>query len=177
VFAPHVVGRIQAESGRANASPSSAVAFPAYRWRARRKQRASKSLLSFGAANDIGGAWRENFSGFGLQSPKQLFEIPGFPWTAEKWGSIPTALPDRGPVLPTCPPRPRRQNSGAPTNHQTQNPNQKTTGVSALLVRQSKLEMTAQPLLYEVPHSAERWIAVRLVVVLDRPSKARYSTF
>jgi cation diffusion facilitator CzcD-associated flavoprotein CzcO len=56
-------------------------------------------VVAFDAANDIGGVWRENYSGFGLQSPKQLFEIPGFPWTAEKWGSIPTGEQTQAYIL------------------------------------------------------------------------------
>ena len=42
------------------------------------------------AAEDIGGVWRDNYVGFGLQVPKQLYEFPDHPFTTVKAGDFPT---------------------------------------------------------------------------------------
>ena len=42
------------------------------------------------AASDVGGVWRANYAGFGLQVPKQLYEFPDLPFTAVAAGAFPT---------------------------------------------------------------------------------------
>ena len=42
------------------------------------------------AATDVGGVWRANYAGFGLQVPKQLYEFPDLPFTAVAAGAFPT---------------------------------------------------------------------------------------
>ena len=42
------------------------------------------------AAPRIGGVWRENYAGFGLQVPKQLYEFPDLPFASVAAGEFPT---------------------------------------------------------------------------------------
>jgi cation diffusion facilitator CzcD-associated flavoprotein CzcO len=42
------------------------------------------------AAPSVGGVWRANYKGFGLQVPKQLYEFPDFPFAAVPAGEFPT---------------------------------------------------------------------------------------
>jgi cation diffusion facilitator CzcD-associated flavoprotein CzcO len=42
----------------------------------------------FEKANDVGGVWRQNYSDFGLQVPKELYEFPSYPFKAAN-GSFP----------------------------------------------------------------------------------------
>eukprot|EP00658_Telonema_sp_P-2_P084099 TRINITY_DN9245_c0_g1_i6.p1 TRINITY_DN9245_c0_g1~~TRINITY_DN9245_c0_g1_i6.p1 ORF type:complete len:680 (+),score=126.56 TRINITY_DN9245_c0_g1_i6:92-2131(+) len=42
------------------------------------------------AARDVGGVWRDNYKGFGVQVPKQLFEFPDFPNTKQQHGEYPS---------------------------------------------------------------------------------------
>jgi dimethylaniline monooxygenase (N-oxide forming) len=44
----------------------------------------------FESSSDIGGVWRSNYDGFGLQVPKQLYEFPDFPMTEVARGEYPT---------------------------------------------------------------------------------------
>eukprot|EP00798_Chlamydomonas_sp_ICE-L_P019505 gene19505-26171_t len=44
----------------------------------------------FEKAPDVGGVWRENYDGYGVQVPKQFFEFPDFPMTKVPWGGFPT---------------------------------------------------------------------------------------
>jgi dimethylaniline monooxygenase (N-oxide forming) len=44
----------------------------------------------FEQAADVGGVWRSNYRGFGLQVPKEFYEFPGYPMTKLPRGSFPT---------------------------------------------------------------------------------------
>jgi dimethylaniline monooxygenase (N-oxide forming) len=47
-------------------------------------------VVVFEAAPTVGGVWRGNYAGFGLQVPKQLYEFPDFPFTSVAAGGFPT---------------------------------------------------------------------------------------
>ena len=42
----------------------------------------------FEASNEVGGVWRSNYSGFGVQVPKELYEFHDFPFTAASPGEF-----------------------------------------------------------------------------------------
>jgi len=44
----------------------------------------------FERAPNVGGLWRENYNGYGVQVPKQFYEFPDFPFQAVKFGDFPT---------------------------------------------------------------------------------------
>jgi len=44
----------------------------------------------FEKAPDVGGVWRSNYKGFGVQVPKQLYEFPDFPMAGVKRGAYPS---------------------------------------------------------------------------------------
>lgn len=45
--------------------------------------------VAFDGASKVGGLWQENYVGYGLQVPKQLYEFPDFPFQ-KPWGYYPT---------------------------------------------------------------------------------------
>ena len=47
-------------------------------------------VTAFDKADDIGGLWRDNYANFGLQVPKQFYEMPDFEMTEAKWGEVPS---------------------------------------------------------------------------------------
>jgi dimethylaniline monooxygenase (N-oxide forming) len=47
-------------------------------------------VTAFEGASTVGGLWKENYSNFGVQVPKQLFEFQDFPMTEVKWGEYAT---------------------------------------------------------------------------------------
>jgi cation diffusion facilitator CzcD-associated flavoprotein CzcO len=48
------------------------------------------NVTAFDSAPEVGGVWLSNYSGFGLQVPKQLFEFPDFPMKNVPWAEFPT---------------------------------------------------------------------------------------
>lgn len=45
-------------------------------------------VTAFDKANDVGGLWRENYANFGLQVPKQFFEMPDLEMDEAAWGEL-----------------------------------------------------------------------------------------
>ncbi|CAB9529335.1 monooxygenase [Seminavis robusta] len=45
-------------------------------------------VTAFDKANEVGGLWRENYANFGLQVPKQLYELPDLEMEEAKWGEV-----------------------------------------------------------------------------------------
>mmetsp|Transcript_75894 Transcript_75894/g.175990 ORF Transcript_75894/g.175990 Transcript_75894/m.175990 type:complete len:521 (+) Transcript_75894:57-1619(+) len=48
------------------------------------------TVTVFDKAPKVGGLWRENYNGFGVQVPKQLYEFPDLPLDEVPWGEFPT---------------------------------------------------------------------------------------
>lgn len=51
---------------------------------AKQLEKAGIKCVLFEKADNFGGVWRENYSGFGLQVPKELYEFPAFPRESEE---------------------------------------------------------------------------------------------
>jgi dimethylaniline monooxygenase (N-oxide forming) len=47
-------------------------------------------VTCFERANDIGGVWRSNYDGFGLQVGKQFYEMPDLEMTEAEWSELPS---------------------------------------------------------------------------------------
>lgn len=47
-------------------------------------------VVVFDRAPDVGGLWRQNYSSYGLQVPKQFYEFPDFPFDSVLRGAYPT---------------------------------------------------------------------------------------
>jgi dimethylaniline monooxygenase (N-oxide forming) len=47
-------------------------------------------VTAFEGASTVGGLWKQNYSNFGVQVPKQLFEFQDYPMTELKWGEYAT---------------------------------------------------------------------------------------
>ena len=45
-------------------------------------------VTAFDKADDIGGLWRDNYANFGLQVPKQFYEMPDSEFKDAEWGEI-----------------------------------------------------------------------------------------
>ncbi|KAG7337419.1 monooxygenase domain protein [Nitzschia inconspicua] len=47
-------------------------------------------VTAFEGASNVGGLWKQNYSNFGVQVPKQLYEFQDYPMTEVRWGEFPT---------------------------------------------------------------------------------------
>ena len=56
-------------------------------------QAAGMNVTAFEASSSVGGVWKDgtNYSNFGLQVPKQLFEFQDYPFESVQWGDYATA--------------------------------------------------------------------------------------